>query len=202
MCDELRRRLLEHPRPRRVERERGLRRNLRRRLRGRTCRRRRHPGHAVESQPPDPAVGDDLVELILLDLPPQVRSGPRPVTFLDDAVVHVGDVDRAIGRRRDVDRPEQRIGAGDELRSGIHVAQLRQPFVLDDARAADQSADRLGDQQIAAQVRRARDARARHRRRTRRSGDSAARPACARAPCRPACPQPDSGHTVSNPGSN
>ena len=154
MRDQLRRRLVQHARTLGIERQRRLRRNLGRGLRRRARRRRRHTGQAVEAQAPDPAVRDDLVELILIDLPPQVRPRPRPVTFLDDAVVHVGDVDRAVGRGLDVDRPEQRIGAQDELRSGIDVAQLRQPFVLDDAGAANEAADRLADQQIALQVRR------------------------------------------------
>jgi hypothetical protein len=68
-------------------------------------------------------------------------------------VIHVRNVDGPIRRCRDVDRPEERVGAQDELGSRIYVAELRQTLVLHDPRAANQSADRLGNQQIAAKIR-------------------------------------------------
>ena len=113
---------------------------------GRNC------GPAVEAQPPDAAVVGDLVQLMLLDLRAQVRPARRPLRFLDDAVVHVGDVDRAVRPQLQVDRAEQRIGPEDELRSGIDVSELREPIGLDDLRATDQASDRLGEEQITAHV--------------------------------------------------
>ena len=76
-------------------------------------------------------------------------------------MVHVGDVERAVRRVADVHRPEQLIDARQELRVRIDVAQLRQPFDVLDRRAADQPADRLGEEQIALQVRGQRDRRGR-----------------------------------------
>jgi hypothetical protein len=73
---------------------------------------------------------------------------------LDDAVVHVGDVDRTIGGVADVHRPEQLVAARHEFRTRIHVAELGQPFDVLDRRAPDQTAHRLGEQQVAPQVRR------------------------------------------------
>ena len=48
--------------------------------------------------------------------------------------------------------PEQLIAARQELRVRIDVAQLGQPFDVVDRRAADQAADRLGEEQIALQI--------------------------------------------------
>ena len=67
-------------------------------------------------------------------------------------MVHVGQVDRAVGRGGQVDGTEQRIGAGDELRSGIGVLEPRQALADRDLGAPHQPADRLGEEQVAAQI--------------------------------------------------
>ena len=67
-------------------------------------------------------------------------------------MVHVRQVDRAVGRGRHVDRAEQRIGAGDELRSGIGVLEPRQALADRDLGAPHEAADGLGEEQVAAQV--------------------------------------------------
>ncbi len=144
--DQLRRRLAVHPR--------WLEGRLNRRDRrladvGFGCRHRRP---SVVAQPPDAPVPGDLVELILLDLRAQVRTGTGPFPLLDDAVVHVGDVHRSIRSVADVHGPEQLIRARDELRRRIHVAQLRQPFDVLDRRPPDQPSDRLGKEKIALEI--------------------------------------------------
>ena len=63
-------------------------------------------------------------------------------------MVHVGDVERAVRRVADVHGPEQLIDAGQELGVRVDVAQLGQPFDVVDRRAADQAADRLGEEQL------------------------------------------------------
>ena len=68
-------------------------------------------------------------------------------------MVHVQDVDGAVGSALDVDRPEQRIGADDELAARICVPDLGQPVGLDDPGAADEPADRIREEQIAVQIR-------------------------------------------------
>jgi hypothetical protein len=67
-------------------------------------------------------------------------------------VVHVRDVHRAVRRIADVHRSKQLIDAVDELRSRIHVAKLGQAFDVLDLRAANQPADRLGEEQITLQI--------------------------------------------------
>ena len=83
---------------------------------------------------------DHLVQLELLDALPQIGPRPGPGRFLDDAVIHVRDVHRAVGRGAYVDRSKQQIGAQQKFGPGIRVAQLRQSFGLDDLRTAQ---DRL-----------------------------------------------------------
>src|SRR3712207_7755246 len=50
--------------------------------------------HPLVREPPDAAVTEHLVELILLDLLAQIRAFLRPRRAFDDAAVHIGDVDR------------------------------------------------------------------------------------------------------------
>ena len=126
--DQLRCRLVQHPRPRAIAVD------------------------AVVCQAPDAAVAHDLVELILLDLFPQVGAGLGPFAFLDDAAVHVRDVERAVGRNRLVDGAEQRVGGANELGSGIDVAQLRQSFGDDRAQPPHDARDHFAVQIIAEQL--------------------------------------------------
>ena len=96
--------------------------------------------HAVVAQAPDAAVADDLLELQFLDAPANVRAGLIPLKLFDDAAVHVGDVDGAVRRRRDIDRAEERVGGLDELGQRIDVAELRHAFDVDRTQAANDSA--------------------------------------------------------------
>src|ERR1051325_8089012 len=58
----------------------------------------------IVTKPPDAAVLRDLVELILLNLGAQIRTRPGPLQLLNDAVIHVGNVERPVGRVADVYR--------------------------------------------------------------------------------------------------
>ena len=80
---------------------------------------------AVVDQPPDAALVNDLVEVVLLDPRAQVGAGPGEVPDLDDAVIHVRDVHRAVRRGRHVHGPEERIERLDELVVRIRVVQDR-----------------------------------------------------------------------------
>ena len=114
--DELRRRLGVHARRREVRLDSRHGRAARRGAGVGLGRRRRDGGNADIAQTPDATEPwTDLVELVLFDLVAEVRARERPLRVLDDAVVHVGDVDRAVRPVADVHRPEQQIRAQDEL---------------------------------------------------------------------------------------
>ena len=98
---------------------------------------------AVVHEPPDAAVVDHLVEVVLFDPRAEVRAGARPLPFLNDPVVHVHDVHGPVRRDFLIDRAEVRIGRLDELvlrRQGVHV---RQPFFVLRVHAPDGSRDGL-----------------------------------------------------------
>ena len=98
---------------------------------------------AVVDQPPDAALVNDLVEIVLLDPRAQVRPGPCEVPHLDDAVVHVRDVDGAVRCGRHVDGTEERIERLDELVVRIRVVQIREAFFFLRADPPDDAPDRL-----------------------------------------------------------
>ena len=85
---------------------------------------------AVVDQSPDATLVDHLVQVVLLDLRAQVGAGSREVPDLDDAVVHVGDVDRPVRRGRHVDGTEVRVERLDELVARIGVVEDRQPLLV------------------------------------------------------------------------
>ena len=125
--DELRRRLVEHVRLRA-----GL--------------------EVLVDQPPDAAAADVLVHAVLLDDLAQVAALADPVPFLDDAAVHVDDVEAAVGAGGHVDRAEVGVGGADEFRLVVGVAEVGHALVVLDLGAADEPADRFAEQQVAAQV--------------------------------------------------
>ena len=145
---ELRRRLGVHPRRRERRRDRRDRRLPDVRVGGRDGR------AAVVAQPPDATVATRPCPVgTARSSRAGTRPRTRPLPLLDDPVVHVGDVQRAIRRVADVHGPEQLIDARQELGVRIDVPQLGQPFDVVDGGAPDQPADRLGEQQIALEIR-------------------------------------------------
>ncbi len=113
-----------------------------------------HRRASVVAQSPDAAERHHLVQFVLLDLRAQVRARPRPLQLLDDPVVHVGDIQRPVRSVADVHGAEQLIDARQELRARVHVAQLGEPFDVVDRRAADETPDGLGEEQLPFEVRR------------------------------------------------
>ncbi len=112
----------------------------------------RAPAQAFIGEAPDAPVLDDLVEAVLFDAFAQIRAGSRPLRFLHDPAIHIGDVHRAVGGRLDVDWTEQRIGRPDELRQRIRVLHLRQPVGLDRTEATDDTRNDLAIEIIADQI--------------------------------------------------
>ena len=106
----------------------------------------------VERQPPDASVAKYLVQLVLLDLLPQIGSRHRPRCAFDHAAVHVGDVENAIRTGGDVDRAEQRIERANELRERIRVLQLREPIGLDGSQATDDAGDDFAMEIVADEI--------------------------------------------------
>ena len=87
---------------------------------------------------------DDLVAQVFRDV----------AAVLNDAAVHVHDVQRAVGRRRQIHRPEALVGRREELARSYAFARAQRRAVVADDDAADQFAGRLGDEDVAVQIRR------------------------------------------------
>jgi len=83
---------------------------------------------------------DDFVELVLLHDIAQIRAGAAPVTFLNDAAIHIHDVERAIRGVSDIERTKKRIGRAEELGLSLLVrVDQRSETIFDlDLRAPDQ----------------------------------------------------------------
>ncbi|NDD39743.1 MAG: hypothetical protein EB082_15280, partial [Verrucomicrobia bacterium] len=107
-------------------------------------------------EPPNAATPDVFVEAVLENGFAQVAALARPVALLDDAAIHVHQIQSAVGRGVHVHDAEVGIGAADELalHGLVGIAQARDAVFHLDLRAADQATHRLGEKQIAAQVRR------------------------------------------------
>ena len=102
----------------------------------------------------DPAPPNLLLQIVGLDLFTQVRAFAGPIGLLDDAAIHVDDVESAIGRGDHIDGAEEGIGRADEFAVLIFVGvgQAGDAILDLDQRAADETADGLGEQQISAQL--------------------------------------------------
>ena len=109
-------------------------------------------GDAVVAHAPDATEPDDGLETKLLDAGVQVGAGTGPLGLLNDAVVHIHDVEGAVGAGLDVDRAEERIRSEDEFGARIGVLQLGDTLGLDDLGAAHEASDRLGEEEVALEV--------------------------------------------------
>ena len=98
---------------------------------------------------PDAAVAVDLIQAILLDDLAEVAAFLDPAALLDDAAVHVHEVEAAVGAVHHVDDAEVRIAGADELRLLVRIADMGDAIDDRDFGAADESADRLRDKDVA-----------------------------------------------------
>ena len=96
----------------------------------------------------------DLVQVVLLDLLSQVRLRPDELRVLDDAGVHVDEVQTPIRCVVNAHWSEERIGRSNELRFRVGVPKLRQSVGHHDFGAAHDSSHRLVEEEIADQIRR------------------------------------------------
>ena len=65
--------------------------------------------HPLVGQPPQAAVAEDFVELILLDLLPEIGPFLDPRRALDYPAIHIRNIQGAVWCVGDAHRPEQRI---------------------------------------------------------------------------------------------
>ena len=86
--------------------------------RGASCRGRR--GRCGRSRSAARAVRDDVIAQVLGD----------EAAVLDDAAIHVDDVERAVGRVRQIHRPEALVGRRQELRRVVRLLRLERRAVV------------------------------------------------------------------------
>ena len=79
--------------------------------------------HAVIDQRADPAAVDVLIEPIFLDLRPKVRAFLGPGGFLNDAVIHVADIEASVRPGGGPDGAEVGIERRDEFLVIVSVGQ-------------------------------------------------------------------------------
>ena len=101
---------------------------------------------------PDAAVAIDLIQAILLDDLAEVAAVLDPVAFLDDAAIHVHEVEAAVRAVHHVHDTEVRIAGADELRLGVGIADAGDAVFVRHLGATDESADGLGDEDVATEV--------------------------------------------------
>ena len=99
---------------------------------------------------PDAAKPDRSGEPALVDLLPQ--EGRHVGLVLDDAAVHVRDVERAVRTDRERHRPEPLVGAREELAIGESIPRDRQPIVLRHVEPLDRVRRRLADERVAGEL--------------------------------------------------
>ncbi len=106
-------------------------------------------------EPPDATAADVLVQVQFLNLLAKIGARPDPGAFLDDATVHVHDVQlvpsgavtRLTGRK---------LGSVERMNSRplgfVEISQDGEAFALFDFGAADEAADGLCEKQVALQI--------------------------------------------------
>jgi hypothetical protein len=100
---------------------------------------------------PDAAFGVDFVHAVLLDDFAEVAAFAHPVALLDDAAIHVDEVEATVGAVGHVDDAEIAVGGADELGFAVRVRDRGEAVFHLDFRAADEAADGLGNEHVAAQ---------------------------------------------------
>ena len=84
------------------------------------------------------------------DVVAQIDRQGQPV--LDDPAIHVDDVERAVGRVGEKDRPETLVGRGEELAAFVRLARPQRRAVVGQDDAADEVGGRLGDEDVPVQI--------------------------------------------------
>ena len=107
----------------------------------------------IVDEAPNTAMAGDLVHRVLLDDLPQVATFAHPVAFLDNAAVHVDEVEAAVGTNGHVHDAEVRIRRTDELVMAMRVGEARDAILDGDFGATDEAADWLGDEHVTTEVR-------------------------------------------------
>ena len=102
--------------------------------------------HAV-----DPAQPVRLLQLAVDDVIAQIFGDVG--ALLDDAAVHVDDVERAVGRVGEPHRPEALVRGGEELPFLVGLPCPQSPSVILDHDPADQVGGRIDDEHVAVQLR-------------------------------------------------
>jgi hypothetical protein len=101
--------------------------------------------------PVDAPVAERRRELPRLDLIAQVLRDV--VTMLDDAVIHVDDVERAVGCVRQIHGPKALVGRGEELGVLVRFPGDELGAVVVDEDPADEVGGRIDDEDVAAELR-------------------------------------------------
>ena len=109
--------------------------------------RRRLVHHAV-----DAAESGAPIEPALENLIAQV-FGDRDAV-LDDAAIQIGDVERAVGRIGQIDRPEALVGGGEELSARVGLARGQALAAVLEDEARHEVRRRFGDEHVAVELRR------------------------------------------------
>src|SRR5688500_9617646 len=102
----------------------------------------------VMYEAPDAPASNVFVQLILLHHIAQVRTFLHPIAFLNDASIHIYDVERSVGSCRHVNGPEIWVGGTNEFRLFISVSEIGNSLVDIDLCPTDQSTNRFCKKQI------------------------------------------------------
>ena len=106
----------------------------------------------VVNNPVDPSLADILVQPVGGHHTPQIGTPAHPITFLDNAPVHVEDIETAIGTGLRRQRPEVGILRGDEFSTLVGIHQHGLAGDVGDLRPANEPSYSLGNEQIAAHI--------------------------------------------------
>ena len=101
-------------------------------------------------EPVDAAHADLFVEGVLLHGLAEIAAFLGPVSLLDDAAIHIGDVEGSIGRGVEIDGAEERVGRADELGLFVRIAEDGDAVFHFDLRAADEAADGFAEEKFSA----------------------------------------------------
>ena len=99
----------------------------------------------------DAPVAERGLQLAREDLIAQVLGDV--VAMLDDAVIHVDEVERAVRRVRQIHRPEALVGRGQELGALVRLPRDELRAVVMDDDAADEVGGGIDDEDVAAELR-------------------------------------------------